>query len=250
MAFSTYGELRQELLKEGIQWTVNPALSDSTPIRHPSLGGDLTRLPRAETLPRVDVAALVRATPTTNMLLRADLIKGGLLPPAAQTFGGTNATPAAGGAGAGGATGLRGNTGAQGSQGAQGATGPVGPQGLIENSFTISPVQAPGTISSSLTESVILLNNTSPDVVNFTLPSAGSGTAGKDIWIDGNDFSDNGDSMTIFAASGDAIIVHTAVVCNATPPAGLTCNLASFDINYRMHVVSDGNHHWYVVQWD
>ena len=30
MAFSTYGELRQELLKEGIHWTVNPALSDST----------------------------------------------------------------------------------------------------------------------------------------------------------------------------------------------------------------------------
>jgi hypothetical protein len=102
MAFNTYGELRQELLKEGIHWTVNPALSDSTPIRHPSLGGDLTRLPKAETLPRVDVAALVRATPTTNMLLRADLIKGGILPPAAQTFGGTNATPAAGGAGGGG----------------------------------------------------------------------------------------------------------------------------------------------------
>jgi len=63
MAFSTYGELRQELLKEGIHWTVNPALSDSTPIRRPSLGGDLTRLPQAATLPRVDVAALVRALP-------------------------------------------------------------------------------------------------------------------------------------------------------------------------------------------
>jgi len=103
MAFSTYGELRQELLKEGIHWTVNPALSDSTPIRRPSLGGDLTRLPQAATLPRIDVAALVRALPTTNMLLRADLIRRGFLPPTAQTFVGTNATPAAGGAGGGGA---------------------------------------------------------------------------------------------------------------------------------------------------
>jgi len=156
--------------------------------------------------------------------------------------GATGATGAAGSAGAGGATGLRGNTGAQGSQGAQGATGPVGPQGLIQNNFAISSVQPPGTISSSLTQSVILLDNT--DGINFTLPSAGSGTAGKDIWIYGNDFSDSANSMTIFAASGDELIVHDEAICSS-------CTNTSFGpVNYRLHVVSDGNHHWYAVQWD
>jgi hypothetical protein len=156
--------------------------------------------------------------------------------------GSTGATGAAGSAGAGGATGLRGNTGAQGSQGAQGATGPVGPQGLIQNNFAISSVQPPGTISSSLTQSVILLDNT--DGINFTLPSAGSGTAGKDIWIYGNDFSDSANSMTIFAASGDELIVHDEAICSS-------CTNTSFGpVNYRLHVVSDGNHHWYAVQWD
>ena len=103
-------------------------------------------------------------------------------------------------------------------------------------------MQLPGAISSSLTQSVILLDNT--DGINFTLPSAGSGTAGKDIWIYGNDFSDNANSMTIFAASGDELIVHDEAICSS-------CTNTSFGpVNYRLHVVSDGNHHWYAVQWD
>jgi hypothetical protein len=104
MAFKTYGELRKELVAEGIHWTVNPALSDHTPIRRPPLGADLTHFPKAETLPRIDVAALVRARPTTNMLLRADLIERGLLPPETQMLGGTHAAQAAVGAGGAGAT--------------------------------------------------------------------------------------------------------------------------------------------------
>jgi hypothetical protein len=86
-------------------------------------------------------------------------------------------------------------------------------------------------------------------VVNVTLPSAG--TAGKDIWVDGNDFTSAGNSMAVFAAVGDALIVKGVVVCTNPPPAGLSCNSPSFSpINYRIHIVSDGNHHWYAVQWD
>ena len=95
-----------------------------------------------------------------------------------------------------------------------------------------------------------MVNNTSASVVNVTLPSAGGGTAGKDIWVDGNDFTSAGNSMAVFAAAGDALIVKGVIVCS-TPPAGLTCTSASFSpINYRIHIVSDGNHHWYAVQWD
>ena len=163
----------------------------------------------------------------------------------------TGGTGASGNAGAVGATGARGSTGQQGSQGAAGPSGPTGPAGLIENSFAISAVQPAGAISGALTESVILVNNTSAGAVNVTLPSAGPGTAGKDIWIDGNDFSSNSQSMAVFAASGDAMIVHEVVVCNSTPPAGLTCNAGypSFPVPYRINVVSDGNHHWYAVRW-
>jgi hypothetical protein len=120
---------------------------------------------------------------------------------------------------------------------------------VIQNSFAISPLQPAGTISSALTQNVIMLNNTSPSVVNFTLPSAGPGTAGKDIWVDGTDFTANGQSMAIFTAAGDAMIAHNTVICS-TPPAGLTCGIPSLSINYRLHVVSDGNHHWYPVQWN
>jgi hypothetical protein len=164
-------------------------------------------------------------------------------------IGPAGATGPTGFTGAVGPTGPQGPTGNQGLTGPPGPTGPTGPQGLILNSFAISPVQPPGAISGALTQSVILVNNTSPTPVSFTLPSAGPGTTGKDIWVDGNDFTAAGQTMNIFAASGDALIVKGVVVCS-TPPAGLTCTNASFPINYRINVVSDGNHHWYAVQWD
>jgi C1A family cysteine protease len=92
MAFATYGELRQQLAKEGIKWTVNPALSDSKPIVRPALGADLTKYPKAKDLPVVDVEALVRATPTTNTLLRTYLIQRGILPSAGPAVGGSSGT--------------------------------------------------------------------------------------------------------------------------------------------------------------
>lgn len=48
MAFTTYGELRQQLATEGIKWTVNPAFSDNTLIKRPGLGADLTKFPQAK----------------------------------------------------------------------------------------------------------------------------------------------------------------------------------------------------------
>jgi Papain family cysteine protease len=80
MPFKTYGELRRQLAQEGIKWTVNPALSDNKPIVRPPLGADLTHYPQAKAQPVVDVAALVRAKPTTNTLLRSHLTQRGLLP--------------------------------------------------------------------------------------------------------------------------------------------------------------------------
>jgi hypothetical protein len=160
--------------------------------------------------------------------------------------GSPGATGAAGTAGAAGAAGARGNTGPQGLPGVTGAAGVAGPQGLILNSFAISSVQPAGAVSSALTQAVILVNNTSPGNVNITLPSAGPGTTGKDIWIDGNDFSANGNSFSILAASGDDIIVH----CTPQVPP-VACNpFTTFGpIGYKMNLVSDGNHHWYPVSW-
>jgi C1A family cysteine protease len=102
MAFSTYGELRQQLEAEGIKWTVNPAFSDSTPITRPGLGADLAKFPKAKDIAPVDVASLVKTLPTTNTFLRAHLVTRGLLPASARAIGGssqTGATAASGGAG-------------------------------------------------------------------------------------------------------------------------------------------------------
>jgi len=94
MAFSTYGELRQELLKEGIHWTVNPALSDNTPIRRPSLGGILPAFRKRQPYPGSTLPRWFAPFPPPYA------VAGGPDParfpsPTAQTFVGTNATPTA-----------------------------------------------------------------------------------------------------------------------------------------------------------
>ena len=81
MAFSTFGELRRDLAREGLTWTVNPNFSDNTQIPRPALGADFSDWPLGSTVPRVDVAAVVAAHPTTNTLLRTYLAGRGLLPP-------------------------------------------------------------------------------------------------------------------------------------------------------------------------
>src|ERR1700689_5297756 len=110
MAFTTYGELRQQLAAEGIKWTVNPAFADNQPITRPGLGADLTKLPQAKDVAPVDVAALVKAVPTTNTLLRAHLVTRGLLPASAQAIGGSS-SGSSGGSAPGGAGGSGGSGG-------------------------------------------------------------------------------------------------------------------------------------------
>jgi hypothetical protein len=110
MALTTYGDLRKQLASDGIKWTVNPALTDATPITRPPLGL-LGKLPPGDPKQRVDVAALVRANPPTNALLAQDLFNRGILSqkPAVQGRSGSLAPaavtmPIAGGAGGGGAS--------------------------------------------------------------------------------------------------------------------------------------------------
>jgi len=154
---------------------------------------------------------------------------------------GTAAGGTAGSAGAAGATGPIGATGATGPTGATGAAGSTGPSALIDNNFTISPLQpANGSISGSLTQNVILLTNP-PAAATYALPSAGPGTTGKELVIVLNDFTlAGGNLINLTSASGDQIIIGADTVC----PSG--CTVASFQVNYWVHVVSDGNHHWYV----
>lgn len=80
MAIETYGDLRKALSSERLDWTVDRRHADTAPIRRYPLGGELTLLPKAATLPRVDVAALLRATPPLNTLLHARLVERAILP--------------------------------------------------------------------------------------------------------------------------------------------------------------------------
>ena len=172
----------------------------------------------------------------------------GALGPAGATglsgpAGAAGATGPTGAAGSPGPTGATGPQGAPGAAGAAGATGPAGPSGLIQNNFTISPLQpASGSISGALTQNVILISNPATPAT-YALPSAGPGTAGKDLAIVLNDFSaTTGNFINITAAVGDQIVIGSAIVCTTGPP----CTNTSFVVNFWLHVVSDGNHHWYV----
>lgn len=102
MAFQTYGELRQELAREKLTWTVNPNLADNAPVERPHLGL-LSKPPPAKPEERVDVTALVRANPPSNALLARDLLTRGILTEALPFLGrpgpGTQAAQARGSAG-------------------------------------------------------------------------------------------------------------------------------------------------------
>jgi Papain family cysteine protease len=120
MAELTAGQLREQLAKEGLPWTVNSSLADDDVVPWHATGADRTKIRRAEGVPRVNVAALVAANPTTNALLRADLVKRGIIAaaaagelalgsrptrlnrPSAQAPARTDPSGASGGAGAGG----------------------------------------------------------------------------------------------------------------------------------------------------
>jgi hypothetical protein len=109
---------------------------------------------------------------------------------------------------------------------------------VIRNSFTISPLQSPGTILGTLTQNVILVSNPAA-AATYTLPSAGPGTAGKELLIVLTDYSyANANNINLTAPTTDPIIIGSTTVC-------ASCTTTSFPVNYWVQVVSDGNHHWY-----
>ena len=70
--------------------------------------------------------------------------------------------------------------------------------------------------------------------------SAGPGTAGKELLIVLNNFAITGaNSINLTAPATDPIIVGSATVCTSG------CSNTAFGVDAWVHVVSDGNHHWY-----
>ena len=90
----TFGELRQQISREGLGWTVASQFPDDMAVPRLAMGADPTRLAKANPSIRLDVHALVRAIPPANKFLHADLVARRILLAA-----GTPATPAAGSAG-------------------------------------------------------------------------------------------------------------------------------------------------------
>src|ERR1700742_1679454 len=81
MAYATYGEMRHQLTTEGLKWTVNPAFSDNAQVTRRSLGADRSKFHLARNVGAINVASLVKKFPSTNLLLRNELIARGILPP-------------------------------------------------------------------------------------------------------------------------------------------------------------------------
>lgn len=79
MAINTVGDLRKALAAEGIRWTVNPRFADNEPLVRPHLGALTDLIPRAATLPRINVAEAVTKQPPVNTQLLDHLIKIGVL---------------------------------------------------------------------------------------------------------------------------------------------------------------------------
>jgi len=86
---------------------------------------------------------------------------------------------------------------------------------------------------------VILVTNPAA-AATYTLPAAGPGTAGKEFLIVLNNYAITGaNSINLTALPTDPIINGSATVCTSG------CTNASFGVDTWVHVVSDGNHHWY-----
>jgi hypothetical protein len=155
--------------------------------------------------------------------------------------GPTGLTGPAGLAGSQGPQGSQGPTGAQGPRGATGATGPIGllgpggPQGVINNNFSITTPIAPGTIASSDTHNVLLINNTSANLVTLILPPAN--VAGKVLSLVGSDFSSAGNSILVKPQGTDKLLSFSAIQTSALP----------YQANFWLQVVSDGTGIWRII---
>jgi hypothetical protein len=181
--------------------------------------------------------------------------------------GAAGATGAAGFAGAQGPTGpigTAGPAGAAGPSGPTGATGPVGPTGpagatgvtgaaglagaagaagLINNGFTVAPAQSGNfTIPSTETRNQLFvtnaLNNGAANSNNITLPLTTAVGAGFTIEINVVNWGADDGTFTVFTQTGDTIIDQGG------PGFGPFTSLL---FNYQAQLVTDGNHHWYIL---
>jgi len=160
-------------------------------------------------------------------------------------LGPTGATGATGPSGATGATGATGPLGASGVQGnpgapgATGATGPTGPQGLINNNFTLAATLTNNpTISDADTHNYFIISNAVNNGANpsntITLPNTTAVGAGYMIEINVLNWGVNDGTFSIQRQGSDVIVDQGS-------------SFTTFGINYQCQLVTDGNHHWYLL---
>ncbi len=151
---------------------------------------------------------------------------------------------AAGPIGPTGATGAAGATGPAGPTGAIGLTGPAGatgPQGLINNNFTVTTLSGDFTIADTETHNQIIISNAVNNgaVVSNTVTLPHSTVVGAGFVIELNVLNwgsnDGTFNVQIQSGSGDTIVDQQF--------GPLT--LQGF--NYQGELVTDGNHHWYML---
>jgi hypothetical protein len=128
----------------------------------------------------------------------------------------------------------------QGTTGPTGPTGATGPQGLINNNFTVTNVSGASiTILPTETHHSIIVanavNNGAANSNNVTLPLSTAVGAGFMLEISVANWGVNDGIFTILTAAGDTIVDQQF---------GPFTSLA---MNYQCQVVTDGNHHWFLL---
>lgn len=150
---------------------------------------------------------------------------------------------AAGATGPTGATGPAGPAGPAGASGALGLTGPAGatgPQGLINNGFTVTQMSGASiTISNSETHNqIVIVNATENGAISsntVTLPQSTAVGAGFMIELNVLNWGINDGTFVVQTQTGDTIIDQTFGP------------FTSYGFNYQGELVTDGNHHWYLL---
>lgn len=128
-----------------------------------------------------------------------------------------------------------------GAMGLAGPAGPTGPQGLINNGFTVTTLSGNFTIADTETSNQIIVNNAVNNGAvqsnTVTLPHSTVVGAGFVIEINVANWgiNDGTFAIQIQGGSGDTIIDQ-----NFGP-------LTSQGFNYQGELVTDGNHHWYML---
>lgn len=156
--------------------------------------------------------------------------------------GPTGAVGPAGPTGATGAVGAPGPAGATGSIGLTGPAGVTGDQGLINNGFTVTTVSGASiTIADTETHNqMIVVNATGNGAAlsnTVTLPNSATVGAGFMIELNVLNWGTNDGTFQV-QTQGSDVIVDQDLTFNSTAP---------YPFNYQGELVTDGNHHWYLL---